>query len=173
MKSRCVVNPDLSHGRDYVLALMFDMNLLWEKFVYVSLRKHLPADLIQSQSSKPYWQLDNHRPVRLKPDIVVTLGDRTFVIDTKWKILNNDRPSDDDLRQMYAYTKYWASVHTFLCYPGESQRLIGNFFHEETQQTRYGCSVIFVGFDPYQSIAIWQENLSLQIKRAIFESHVF
>src|SRR5690606_23967716 len=37
-------HPGLSAGRNDVLALMIDMNLLWEQFLFVSLRKHLNGE---------------------------------------------------------------------------------------------------------------------------------
>jgi 5-methylcytosine-specific restriction enzyme subunit McrC len=156
-------HPDISRGRDHVLALMFDMNLLWEKFVYVSLRKHLPADQIRAQSSKPYWKLDDHRPVRLKPDIVINKGDQTFVIDTKWKVLNNDRPSDEDLRQMYAYTRYFKADHTLLCYPGEDKYQNGYFFAEESETFGSRCSIIRISMDKANTISTWQSRISTSI----------
>lgn len=65
-------HPDLNSGNDHVLALMFDMNLLWERFVYVSLRKFMHPEFssIHPQLSKPFWRLDGFQPVKLKPDIV-------------------------------------------------------------------------------------------------------
>ncbi len=161
-------HPDISRGRNHVLALMFDMNLLWEMFVYVSLRKHLPADHIRAQSSKPYWQLDDHRPVHLKPDIVINRGDQTYVIDTKWKVLNNDRPSDDDLRQMYAYTRYFKADHTLLCYPGEDKFQNGYFFAEEAEKIGSRCSIIRISMDKEDKISTWQSRIGTRITDVLY-----
>ena len=162
-------HPDISRGRDHVLALMFDMNLLWEKFVYVSLRKHMPAGEIRAQSSKPYWKLDGHRPVQLKPDIVITRGDKIFVIDTKWKVLNNDRPSDDDLRQMYAYTKYFRADHTLLCYPGDDDFFYGYFFAEEAEVIGKRCSVIWISVEKAHTITHWQSKIGDKITDVLYQ----
>ncbi|MBP3193484.1 hypothetical protein NATSA_12485 [Natronogracilivirgula saccharolytica] len=45
------VHPDISRGRDYVLALMFDMNDLWEQYAALQIRRHLrePVPCIVAQ----------------------------------------------------------------------------------------------------------------------------
>ena len=53
--------------------------------------------------------------------IVITIGKEKFVIDTKWKIINNDSPSDDDLKQMFTYNLHWDSTKTMLLYPKINQ----------------------------------------------------
>jgi len=163
-------HPDLAVGRNHVLALMFDMNLLWEKFVYMSLRKYLKANQVRPQHSKPYWKLDGHRPVHLRPDIVITHGEQTYVVDTKWKLLNNNRPSDDDLRQMYAYAKYWNAEETILCYPGTNSKVAGHFFNEEREVIGKKCSVLFIGVNGAQKINEWQLIICSKVNEAIFEN---
>lgn len=160
-------HPDLSHGKNHVLALMFNMNLLWEKFVYVSLRKYLKANKVLFQQSAPYWKLKYQRAVRIKPDIIVLNNGAHYVIDTKWKLLYHPRPTDDDLKQMYAYTKYFHSDHTIICYPGYDDFLEGYFYDEENQEQKYKCSIVTIGVDRNLPISKWQERISLRIREAI------
>ena len=133
----------------------------------MSLRKHFPAEEIRAQSSKPYWKLDGYRPVHLKPDIVITRGEQTIVIDTKWKILSNNRPSDDDLRQMYAYTKYWNATQTILCYPGDGTSLNGYFFEEQQEMKANACSLVTIGIYPGMPVNDLQRLINMIISRNI------
>lgn len=115
-------HPDVSQGRNHVLALMFDMNRLWEQFVYVSLRKHKsPGVIIHSQHSKGFWQPDTGRSSTLQPDIWIKNNDKNIVLDTKWKNIGDTNPSSEDLRQMYAYCHYFGADKVALIYPGESK----------------------------------------------------
>jgi 5-methylcytosine-specific restriction enzyme subunit McrC len=40
-----------------------------------------------------------------------------YLIDTKWKIIDAQHPSDDDLKQMFAYNAYWEADKSMLLYP--------------------------------------------------------
>ena len=54
---------------------------------------------------------------RVRPDIVIEKGEETYIIDTKWKLPQNGRPSDDDLKQIYVYNKLWKAKRGILLYP--------------------------------------------------------
>jgi 5-methylcytosine-specific restriction enzyme subunit McrC len=107
-------NPDLRNGELNVLALLFDMNKLFEEYVYRVLKKDEVANsyTVSRQSSKDFWE-----DKRIRPDIVLQQGNETFILDTKWKVLEEATPSDDDLKQMYVYNLYFNSVKSILIYP--------------------------------------------------------
>src|SRR5699024_7810984 len=114
-------HPDISQGRQSVLALMFDMNKLWEKYMIMLMRRHLGDRFkVGAQKGKVFWQAKNLAK-RLKPDILLekrSNPSEKIVIDTKWKIPSHMEPSDEDLRQMFAYNRLFKCQKSILLYPG-------------------------------------------------------
>ena len=106
--------PNISSGGERMLALLFDMNSLWEEYVLVRLKQVQDEKgiIVRGQESKVFWN-----GITIRPDIVIEKGDETYIIDTKWKNINNSQPSTDDLRQMYVYNDYWKSSRAMLLYP--------------------------------------------------------
>lgn len=111
-------HPDIIKGSNHVLALMFDMNKLWEKYIYrILVRTNSTTFSFSYQNTRKFWE---HKTIR--PDIVITKKyedgtEETFVIDTKWKVIDAKHPSDDDLKQMFAYNLYWNAQKSMLLYP--------------------------------------------------------
>jgi 5-methylcytosine-specific restriction enzyme subunit McrC len=151
-------HPDLSKGRNHVLALMFDMNKLWEQFVYVSLRKQKAVDVsITAQTSKYFWKPVNGRRTTIRPDIVINKNkENCIVLDTKWKNLNGNNPSIEDLRQMYVYHEYFGAKRVALVYPGEKTDNTGGIFLDPltSKETTMECNVISIAVEP--KIKKWQ-----------------
>lgn len=113
--------PDIQSGEEHVLALLFDMNKLWEEYVYRQMVK-LEDDSfsVSRQESAGFWHLHGNLgfPRTIRPDIVVDgPNNHRIIIDTKWKLMEDDEPADDDLKQMFAYAHYFDSPSLFLLYP--------------------------------------------------------
>lgn len=158
-------HPDVSKGRNNVLALMFDMNKLWEQFVYVSLRKHKAASTtITSQTSKYFWKPENGNRSKMRPDIVVNKGQEDCVVlDTKWKNLNGNNPSLEDLRQMYVYHEYYGAKKVALVYPGSvTSKSSGAYLNSETgEEIGKECSVISLAVEG--GIREWQASIHREV----------
>lgn len=110
--------PDIKAGRKNLLAIMFDMNMLWEEYIFRILKKNKPDGWqIKSQQSQLFWKRKT-----IRPDIVLEYQDQTHVIDTKWKVIHSNKPSDADLKQMYVYNHHWNALHSILLYPNSGQQ---------------------------------------------------
>ena len=131
-------HPDVQKGSQQVLALMFNMNVLWEKYVFRRLQRALETEglYVREQVSSAFWQPEGDATRVVKPDIVVydALGKnaRTVaVLDTKWKCITDGRIADADLKQMLVYNLYNHCRESALLYPAtvESRNITGKFFY--------------------------------------------
>jgi 5-methylcytosine-specific restriction enzyme subunit McrC len=129
--------PNISSGSERMLALLFDMNNLWEEYILVQLKKaclNKPYQVF-GQQSKTFWS-----NMTIRPDIIISQGDHTkIVIDTKWKRMDGNKPSTNDLRQMYVYNDHWNSSCSILLYPGTEQEKL---FYKKFQHPEHACGIL-------------------------------
>lgn len=114
------------HGgkRDGV-ALLFDMNLLFEAYVASLTRKVCVPLGYTVRAQGPQRCLARNEAARsafhTKPDLHLERSGDVVVLDTKWKRLDPTRPNFDvaqaDAYQMHGYAHVYASRATILLYP--------------------------------------------------------
>jgi 5-methylcytosine-specific restriction enzyme subunit McrC len=95
------------------LSLLFPMEKLFERYVEVCLRRQLPPGaVLQRTPSTEFLCRHLDQPwFRLEPDLLLTLGPKKWVIDTKWKRLDaalsnasdKYKLSQSDFYQLFAY----------------------------------------------------------------------
>lgn len=155
-------HPDLSKGRDDVLALMFDMNTLWEQFVLVCLKKS-QVFKVRGQASKYFWKPEGGNRRSLKPDIIVSTKENNYVLDTKWKLVSS-KPSIEDIRQMYAYHHYFEAKKVAILYPGDSHYVTGKFVDVKKQKhlSDMECGLLFTQYSG--SVKNWQKKIGEEIQ---------
>ena len=111
-------------GNNNSRALLFSMEKVYESYVTKYLKKILGEDgwNVSSQDRGYYLFTEPRLQFALIPDIVCKCGERTIIMDTKWKkLVNNERInygiSQSDMYQMYAYSKKYKASEIWLLYP--------------------------------------------------------
>ena len=111
-------------GKNTSRALLFPMESVYESYVAQQMRKVFGPDgwEVSSQDKGYYLFEEPRKQFALHPDIVCTMGDRTIIMDTKWKsLIDNERKnygiSQADMYQMYAYSKKYNTSEIWLLYP--------------------------------------------------------
>ncbi|MDM1467353.1 restriction endonuclease [Myroides odoratimimus] len=166
-------HPDISKGRNDVLALMFDMNSLWEQFILVTLKRKLKSHHVIAQPTKSFWKPISGYVSKMRPDIILKCKEsqRNFVLDTKWKNLNGYNPSPEDLRQMYVYLRFYQAKKVALVYPSDKHSIqIGNYFSSENhlEMSDKECSIMQIA--TASDITVWQEEIIKQINKLFITS---
>lgn len=147
--------PDITGGSEHVIAILFDMNELWEEFVYRRLvRSNKYQYTISRQNLKEFWYNEStNRFKTIRPDILVKSDKKSVILDTKWKIVEDGKPSDTDLKQLFVYNLMWDAEQSFLIYPGRGRKVMGSYKHFDLSLHRkkhehelfYNhCSMLFV-----------------------------
>ena len=98
----------------------------------------------------------------IRPDIEATLElggiQKRVILDTKWKLPVNGIPSDDDLRQMFAYNVHFGGRRGVLLYPlaSHDQARVGHNFAPSRAVApgfAHDCSTFYVDmFDANQRL---------------------
>ena len=106
-------------GKRVGFGLLFPMNDLFEEFVGRSMKAALAPGVVRLQHTGHYALTSQERRLfALRPDIVVH---GNIVIDTKWKMLEPDKPrlgvDQSDVYQMLAYARAYNARRLVLLYP--------------------------------------------------------
>ena len=127
-------------GRAAGFALLFPMNVLFERFIGKSLRRTLASAgtaTVRLQDRRYHAVVDEDGRTgrfNLQPDAVIeTPPERPIVLDTKWKRLESEKRTlgveESDVYQMLAYARAYGAVRIVLLYPwdqgmGEAEGVI-------------------------------------------------
>lgn len=143
--------PDISSGRNHILALLFDMNDLWEEYVFRKLASNKPEGWeIQTQNRRIFWEhKELQESKQIRPDIVIknTSSAVSIILDTKWKIPDGSIPADADLKQIFVYNEYWNSQYGILVYPSEGYSETidyssGSYIKRENKEPELNCGML-------------------------------
>ncbi|MBD8018066.1 McrC family protein [Kaistella pullorum] len=160
-------SPSLKYGNENLLTLLFDMNTLWEEYIFRILQKHKKDEIeISFQNSDRFWENK-----RIRPDIILKTAHETFVIDTKWKIIGSNNPSDEDLKQMFVYNLHWKAEKSLLLYPKTNQTDsdFGNFHFDNLGKK---CKLGFIDITDKTSIKNGKIVANEVLDKLIYESQI-
>lgn len=160
--------PDFYSGQYPAIALMFNMDLLWEKFVFRALQAQTKQPInytIAAQARQPFFWQGQQVNSHLRADIKITYRADTYILDTKWK--SPQQPDIEDLRQAHSYLHAYNARKVALIYAGiyeshaqnsKSKETITGHFEGGALET---CACFFIC--PRAPLADWLADIANSI----------
>ena len=149
-------------------AFLFDMQQLFEEVVTqeISAAAQKKGHQLMIQPRRDFW-----RKRKIQPDMHLETSDgESIILDTKWKILDNQQPNEADLKQMYIYNRFFQAKRGVLIYPGTSG--LGHFKETYTPHDKdtLSCEVVFANLWNREkntfNTKLGEEMISQILKRA-------
>jgi 5-methylcytosine-specific restriction enzyme subunit McrC len=117
-------------GKNLNKAILFPMEKIFEDYVSFGLKKYIENFNVSVQEKRHYL-IDEHigkGKFKLKPDNILRGDDGILILDTKWKLVDENKPRDNygitsgDMYQLYAYAEKYirkekSNVRLYLLYP--------------------------------------------------------
>lgn len=146
-------------------AILFPMEKLFESFVAKQFKRYTKSHHVYAQDGR-HFLVDDHRTrskFKLKPDLYLQNFEESLhdvVIDTKWKLINQNLPeknyliSQSDMYQLFAYGKKYSRnkkvVQLFLIYPMNEffKSGLSSFVYEKNPENT-SLELFAVPFDLY------------------------
>lgn len=135
-------SPILKAGDQTGLAIMFDMNQLYEEYIYRQLYKAARKRnlCLHKQVSTRFWAQRS-----LRPDMVLHAPQSgAIILDTKWKVLPLGQPAEEDIKQIYIYNHYFKAQRGVLLYPQVSSQYSYRKAYHQPEDQKLFCEVHFV-----------------------------
>lgn len=109
-------------------SILFAMEEVFENYVACRIKKYFRENWEVSSQDKSYYLFERPRDFQLRPDIVMKKreGNRTVILDTKWKSLPDmknegwsafNKKARNDIYQMVTYASRYESEEIWLLYP--------------------------------------------------------
>lgn len=118
------LHPNVTAGGAHALALMFDMNKVFEGYVTWRFRQSFRGCQIRVQGPRFFLAKNQARQdvFQMRPDIAVMQdGKVRLIADAKWKVLSPEERrlgiSQSDMYQLAAYARRYACNRMMLVYP--------------------------------------------------------
>ncbi|WP_338359206.1 McrC family protein [Yeosuana marina] len=135
IRDYCVLFLDNSVSFNYknslkLFAFLLPMEYVFEDFVFGFIDKEI--DEIKAKSQIGTKHLDEEKIFKLKPDLHLSIDDKSIIADTKYKIAYSDDTdpkkgiSQNDLYQMLAYALRFHTNEIVLYYPNTINNEISN-----------------------------------------------
>jgi len=171
-------SPDFTLGQEDILTILFDMNKLFEVFIYKLLKKEERyfseySLHVNKQTSRAFW-----RGKTIRPDVIINYQVKKskegkaeinrVVLDTKWKVLRDGLPSDADLKQMFTYNIQFGATHSILFYPATGSANLGKELFERSvsfEDFEHCCEAYFA--DLFKSELEINESLAKEFVQYI------
>ena len=174
-------SPKIHNDNFETFSFMFDMNKLFEEFIFEILKENKSGlGFFNIQSENPRLNIFNEEDEKkrnsfqLKPDILINVKEigkektAQIILDTKYKKISKEEKnygvSQRDIYQIFTYSKYYKSEKNILLYPKYRENINTNL---KNTYLNFDLNVMAIDLSLVDSLSLneYKEEIRKQLKK--------